>query len=1030
MGVAFAGLTAAAVSAAAPPPLPPPLDVERTVYTPRDGAPAGITALAQTSDGFLWVGTSAGLFRFDGARFTRYVPPAGQALEEQDITVLRATADVLWAGTRFGRVYRIEPARLRVYGPADGLAPLRTIEGLDVDGQGVAWAASSQGVLRLAGDHWTGVPGPDGKPLRVAAIDSLLAGRDGRVWTVTEDSLFALDPGARAFTARAPVHFPGGLFVGPRGEPWGIDQHGSFPLAYPQDCVTQADMAQVFPDRRDWSAFSFFDREGRAWGDSDGQHFVVPSDWASDPRVRAAKKTVTAQVPRSEEAPRHGGQPAVESFLEDREGNVWVGLSDRLLRYRATKFHRVEVGGQPLGPGGLATTASGRLWVFARSEIGTIEDGAFVPRPSALLEHTGLVSLAETRDDGLYVGTAGHLFRNDAAGWAEVALPASNRPFVIQSVTEDVRGDLWISQAPGGVFRRHDGAWQRNGGIGGLVGGAALVLKADAAGSRVWIGYPSGDVAIVEGERARVLGGHDGAAVGSVLAFLPTTGGAWVGGTTGLALFDGTRFHPVATVQGEPLSSVSGIVRSATGEVWLNTATGVVRIPADEVARFVADPTRRLQSETFGVLAGVEGVPQTLRPLPSATADADGKLWFDTSNGLFWIDPQHIARNQVAPQVAVVGVVHDGQRLPGTPPGTAKLPELTRSLQFDYTAPALAVPEQVRFKYRLDGVDADWQDAASRRQAFYTNLRPGHYDFRVMASNEDGVWSANAATIGVDIPAAFWQTNWFRSCWIASLAALAYLVHVMRTRVLAQRARIRLHDLLRERERIARELHDTLLQGTQGLVLNFQVIAGEMGREDDRRRRMEALLDEADSVIAQARDRVYDLRDLDNEQADLPAALAVVGADLAAGTSTSFEVRTSADLPQTRPDVRSEVFLAVREALLNAFQHASARTIVLELRRRRRTFVILVRDDGRGIDPLLVSAGGREGHWGLTGMRERAERLGGRVAVAGVAGGGTEVCIELPGRVVFVPPANRMAAIGVRVARWLRQFARRQGRRA
>lgn len=991
-----------------------PLDqLDHTVFTPREGAPSGVNALEQTSDGFLWIGTSAGLFRFDGARFTRFASSDGTPLPDLDITMLRAApSGGLWAGTRFGRIYRIEGGRVRAFGPSDGLQP-HTILGLAVGADGVVWAASGQGVLRLDGQRWVAVPGPRGAPVPAGGIDALMADAAGRMWASGEDTIFCLEQGAAAFVEKRSTRLLAGMVRDEKGRVWASDADGTFALDDPTQGVATPDLERLFRRKRPAVGIDFFDREGSAWGESDGHYFRFPAAWIRDAAARVGEPPPLQLLPPGQR--QSASRSSTIAFIEDREGNVWVGTNGGLDRFRSNKFRHVETDGRTLANGGIAAARDGRLWIAAGQDLGSIGLGdAFVSSAArAALAHLSFLDVYGARDGSVYVGGVSALKRVVDGGVEDVALPKSDRMFALQSVAEDGRGDLWISMAPGGVFRRRGGEWTRNGGVPGLDGGAALALKGDDAG-RVWIGYPRGEIALVDGDHVRRLGAAEGLAIGNVLAFLPEPRGTWVGGMGGLALFDGARFHAVLDAQGLPFSGVSGVLRTPEGQLWINGAAGVTLIEADEVDRFVKDPGRRVATETFGVEAGVEGLPQTLRPLPTAVATPDGRLWFETTNGLYWIDPRRIARNAVPPHVEILAIAHDGQQL--ATGAAATLPARTRAFRIDYTATSLGVPDLVRFRYRLDGVDTDWQDAGSRRQAFYTNLPPGLYDFHVMAANEDGLWSTSDATVTITIPAVFWQTRWFQLLCVAALVAAGFVVHALRTRVLTRQARVRFQDVLRERARIARDLHDTLLQGTQGLVLNFQVVAGEMARDDARRCRMEALLDEADHVIAQARDRVHDLRDLDGEHADLVASLSAVGTDLAAGTTTSFEVRVDPSLPPLCLEIRGELFLAGREALLNAFRHAHARSIALEFSRFRRGLLIAVRDDGRGIDERTLADGGRHGHWGLAGMRERAERIGGTFVLRSREGQGTETRIEVPARLAFELEPTLLASLWQRLS--------------
>jgi signal transduction histidine kinase/ligand-binding sensor domain-containing protein len=987
-----------------------PLDeLEHTVFTPREGAPPGITSLAQSRDGFLWIATTTGLFTFDGARFVRFRPADGAALPDEDITVMKADpSGGIWAGTRFGYVYAIRGGQVRRYDGSDGLAAKHSVLGLAIDAQGVAWCGSAYGILRLEGQRWVEVASADGKSVPLRNTDALLADARGQVWALSEAAIFVHRPAARSFEPTRSFRAVNGLILDEAGVAWASTGEGTRPLDDPNGSGGSADPATLL-GKGGAGSIGLFDREGSAWGEVGGRYVRLPAAWVKN---AAAQPLPVAQTLRPNE--RQAPVTMLLSFLEDAEGNVWIGTEGGLDRFRSTKFRRLADGGHELGNAAIAAGRDGGLWIMAAPGLLRLEpDGAVTRLPSRDFQRdSGYTHLYAGRDGDAYVGGVRALHRFGPAVSADVPMPSQAPNFVMQAMTEDATGDAWISAVHLGVYRRRNGQWLPGGGIAGVPQQPALMLQSDARG-RVWIGYPADMLALVENERARVFGAADGLAVGNVLAVLPADGGAWIGGSKGAAWFDGARFHPILLRDGTAPAGVSGIVATPEGELWLNGRAGVLRIPAPEAERLRRDPQHPVEAETLGIEAGIEGTPPTLRPLPSAARTADGRLWFETSNGLYWIDPKRVARNAVVPHVEIVDV-SAGDHHAGAGP-LAMLPALTRALRIDYTATSLGAPGRVRFRYRLEGVDAAWQDADDRRQAFYTNLAPGRYDFRVAAANEDGLWNEAGAHVAVEIPAAFWQTRAFALACAAAALAAGWALYLLRLRTLARRAWVRYEDRLRERERIARELHDTLLQGTQGLVLNLQIVAGEMPGADPRRRRLEALLDQADGVIAQARDRVHELRDIGNEGDDLVTVLSAIGADLAASTSTTFELR-GAELLPLRADVRSELILVAREALANAFRHAHARRVELEIACEPGGLRLSVRDDGDGIDPRTLADGGRPGHWGLVGMKERADRIGGRLGIHGRPGGGTEIRLELPRRYAFGP---RHAGLLAPIQRWL-----------
>ena len=324
----------------------------------------------------------------------------------------------------------------------------------------------------------------------------------------------------------------------------------------------------------------------------------------------------------------------------------------------------------------------------------------------------------------------------------------------------------------------------------------------------------------------------------------------------------------------------------------------------------------------------------------------------------------------------------------------------TKNLRIEYTAGSLTIPERVRFRYRLDGFDNEWQDAGGRREVFYTNLAPGEYSFHVTASNNDGVWNPIAASLRFTIIPAFYQTTWFRVLCGCVCLILLWLLYDFRMRQIRAKVRGRLEERLAERERIARDLHDTLLQGVEGLVLRFQAVANRIPRREPARALMERALERADQVLDEGRDRVMNLRATAGDMGELTQVLAAAGKQLALVHPAEFTATIEGVPRDLHPIVREELLLVGREALANAFRHARAGRIEAEVSYRETALKVRVRDDGLGIDPEVLERG-RPGHWGLLGMRERARNIRANLRVWSEPGAGTEVELWLPAKLAY-----------------------------
>jgi signal transduction histidine kinase len=329
-----------------------------------------------------------------------------------------------------------------------------------------------------------------------------------------------------------------------------------------------------------------------------------------------------------------------------------------------------------------------------------------------------------------------------------------------------------------------------------------------------------------------------------------------------------------------------------------------------------------------------------------------------------------------------------------------QLPPLFRELEIDYTALSLVAPEKILFRYKLDGRDVDWQEVGSRRQAFYSDLPPGTYRFHVIASNNSGVWNEQGDTLSFSVAPAYWQTNWFRALCVLGGALAVWALVRLRVRQVAARVRGQLEGRMAERERIARELHDTLLQGVQGLLLRFQVAAERIPKGEPAREMMERALERADEVLDEGRARVKGLRAPVGGVPRLPQGLARIVEQLAPADASPFRITVEGAVRELDPIVREEVQLVAREALTNAYRHANANNIEAEITYADDGLTLRIRDDGQGIDAVMLREG-RPGHFGLVGMRERARKIRARLRIWSKPGAGTEVEIRVPAGIAY-----------------------------
>jgi signal transduction histidine kinase len=594
-------------------------------------------------------------------------------------------------------------------------------------------------------------------------------------------------------------------------------------------------------------------------------------------------------------------------------------------------------------------------------------------------------------DGGLWLGSPDGLRRLTHDRLEHVAVPEQLLRADVQTMTSDREGALWIAVHGHGLYRLHAGAWQR-------IERPELPDATPSAAftdtkNRVWFGYPDGSIAVIDAHRATTFAALG---IGPVMGFAEGTRHIWAAADLGLAQFDGTRMQVLHASKASFLNGISGVVE-LDDTLWLNGLLGVARTPVAEIeAALRADTVVR--HELFDARDGLPGVAQQASPVPTLVLADDGRLWLATNHGVVWIDPRDTAQDERTPRASIRSITAGPLTLaPGSP---IVLPKRTTGVRIDYTALNLSVPERTRFAYRLAGVDELWRDAGTRREAFYTNLAPGAYRFELRAANGNGAWSDRPATLEFAIEPAFVQTPWFTALCIGVALALTWIAYRLHLRQVTSRLRARLEERLTERERIARELHDTLLQGVQGLILRFQAATQRIPDQEPARRMMEEALDRADEVLVEGRDRVQDLRSSTQHASDLPQALALAGEGFAQPGSAQFRVVVEGTPRPLHPIARDEAYRIGAQALANAFRHARAQQIEVEIVYSRRNLQLRFRDDGCGIDQDVLKAG-RRGHFGLAGMRERAHKLRAHLAIWSRPGAGTEIEVRIPASIAY-----------------------------
>jgi signal transduction histidine kinase/streptogramin lyase len=974
---------AEAAAASAVPPLIPYLHARWLV---KDGAPPDVNSLAQTPDGWIWLASSAGLFRFDGANFTKYQPPSGMTMQGAIRAVGVLNDGTLWIAPQFGKLYLLRGAALQVFEHSGG-GPKGTVQDVVRDNEGRIWLASGVGLQQLNNDAGTWHNASPAVGLPEMAFFRMLLDRRGTLWAQGRTAIFARWPGEKTFVRVTTQTGAGQLRQAPDGTVWASELSGkglrrlSIERDDPRHRTLMRDVTNV-------QEF-IIDRQGNFW--FGGEAGVQRIDMG-------------ASVPLWQEFSSQQGLsgPSGTNALEDREGNIWVTTSSGLDQFRMPRMTKLILPTYLASARPILAGNADALW----TDRFFLKDFSSSPEPFGPEAAPDNISTSLYRDPHGVVWTSAFdgLWRLDGMTRVRVALPpelAAKVRLPIFSIAMDADDGLWITIGPRGTWRLKDGAWQQFGGVAGLVGLAVTTMNTGPARS-LWFASVNNTIALLRNGVARRFGPNDGIAVGTVLQIAPQGAGAWLGGDSGLAWFDGKRAFSIHGASNETFMGASGIVLTPEGNLWANTALGLVNISAAELERARTLPAYRVQFRRFDENDGLVGTAPSLVPLPSLVRTANGELVISTNGGVFRFDPARSRANNIVPPVHIVGIEADGVLLPAV--AGLRLPPGPDSVRIDYTALSLALPQRVRFQFLLDGVDRQWQDAGTRRAAYYTKLAPGKYLFRVIAANDDGVWNRQGATLSFEVLPTATQTIWFKMVCVIALALLVWGLHRLRLRGALLRQERTFEARVAERERIARDLHDTLLQSVQALILMFRRIALRTPDTEPSKAEMNAALALAIEVMAEGRDKVQGLRVSRSDSADLGADLDAYGQRLAAIHLVAFSLTQPQQLRLLQGRVHDELLALGQEAIRNAFVHAQAAHIDVTLDYGEKQLQLWVRDDGGGIDMQLQD--GRPGHWGIPGMRERAAQLGADFTLASSAGQGTALHVQLAARLAYAPSGS------------------------
>jgi signal transduction histidine kinase/ligand-binding sensor domain-containing protein len=996
-----------------------PMRYTHTAWTDSPGLKGRVNSIAQTSDGYLWLGTDFGLVRFDGVRFVPSGPGVGPPLPSTNISSLLAAHDgSLWVGTLNG-LLRWHQGKLTRYPELAGKPVFSLLE----DHEGTVWAGGSAGLCAIRTKQriqCSQIPGAGSHGLyyfngsRGSTVYSLYEDSEGHLWAGTDSGLWQWTPGPPHRYTSEIIRSQQALVAGDGGtgliadsgadsrvllqtagkgmEEYTIpgvpkllgaetllrDNHDALWLGTMHDGLLRVQDGRVtrFDEQTglsdDLVTALMEDREGTIW---------VGTNTGLDRLRESAVFTLSA---------KEGLSTPVGCVLAARDGSLWIGSYGGLNRwdrghvtiYRATsppversasngesqiasgagRITQITDPGLPGNPiDSLFEDPRGRIWVSTDYGTAWLENGRF-HRLNGVPDTLWIAMFADAREgvwiaypgSGLFHVVAGRVLKSVPWPWSRGA----SDPRLSAIVPDPLTGGLWLAFLHGGVAYFKDGRIQ-----------TSLGLKAGLESTTVWGLYED----------------HDGT--------------LWAATEGGLSRIRDGRASTLTTNNGMPCDSVKWVIEDNAYSLWLNTSCGLVRISRPDLNAWAANSRHTIHPLVFDRSDGVRLHALGAALNPVVTKSTDGRLWFVTLDGVSSVDPPYLPLNRVRPPVYIEQITANGRIYPAT--SGLRLPPQIRDLALDYTALSLADPQKVRFRFELVGQDRQWREALNVRRVQYSNLAPGNYHFRVIAANDSGVWNKQGATLAFSIAPAYWQTNWFRALCAAAFLLVLWALYQLRLRQIAHAFNARLEERVAERTRIARDLHDTLLQSVQALLLRLQTVRQLFPTQlATAEKVLESAIDQTARAITEGREAVQGLRDSTVEGDDLAVALRTLGEELAAfpGRRASIGFRVDVEgTPRTlRPIVRDQIYQIAGEALRNAFRHAEARQIEVELRYDERQLRLRVRDDGQGIDSAFLTAHGRAGHFGLRGMYDRAKLIGGKLAVWSAENSGAEIELSVP----------------------------------
>ena len=978
----------------------------RESWGPEKGFPGeSITAIAQTSDGYLWIGTDKDLVRFDGLNFREFELAHPDPIQIGPVRTLVVDAnDNLWILLQNTQVFRYHNG---IFEPIRGWAEGGTTAMARGTSGAVLLASSAAGTLTYSENGFrslssaalltdaTRAPNEQATPFswfdRLASPTSLVISMaqtdDGKIWLATEHrGLFYLQQGRISSISNGRSDRKIHCFLPlQNSELWVGTANGLVRWNGTELSSAGLPSSLLSPD-----VLSILrDRDSNIWIGTSRGLFRHNANGVSLLSTQETTGPVTA-------------------LFEDREGNIWFGSARGLERLRDSAFVTYSfpsLKSQSTGP--VHVDSRGRTWVAP------IEGGLrwLKGEKSGAVTADGIAndivySITGTDKDDVWVGRQkGGLTHLRYSGNSFIAKTYTQADGLAQNsvyaVYESQDGTVWSGTLSGGISEIKEGRFTNYTTTDGLASDTVSSIAEGPDGS-MWFGTPKGLSEFSKNRQWRTYGDRDGLVSPDINCLLEDSGGVlWIGTAGGLGFLRNGRIQTPQGTQSWLTEPIFGIVEDARGWLWIATSARVLRARRASLTNNQALDDSAFQ--VYGRDNGLEGT-EVVKRFRSVLKDSEGNVWVSTNHGLSVVNPDRSGVNSLPALLRVETLTVDGNEVNLKQP--IRVPSGEHRIVFHYLGLTLANPQGVRYRYWLDGFDRGWSEVTSNREAIFANLSPRKYRFRLMCSNSDGRWNNENVSIDFSILPAFYQTNWFRLLCVFGFLTLLWGIYRLRILQMQRQFHIALEVRVNERTRIARELHDTLLQNFHGLMFQFQAASNLLLRKpDEAKRSLDDAIAETKKAVAAGRDAIQGLRSEPIAKGNLAELLMFTSQELAGSNANGhppvFDLIEEGDRRPLSSTISNDVCQIALELMRNAYRHAQAQRIEAEVRYGDFMFRLRIRDNGQGIEPKVLKEGGKAGHWGLRGIRERADRIGARVDLWSEPAGGTEVQLLVPAAIAY-----------------------------